>query len=224
MSQDYEGTGKADPTVYRPSSSTFSKLPASGPQQNIQFGAGNLDVAAAGPLLYRLSALRSPYATTDGYPASALKGVGTGQGQAVGPGMTLRALAIAPPIPLPAPSTPPAVPSPSIPIGEPTSGIPAASVSALAPAPAPTVAVIVGSATPTVSIPSDVPSGPALVGHRRPAGHHARPRGKPAPSSHLAVEVKAHHPVPAPTADQHHAAVAAAIRHVGPIRKGRRDA
>jgi hypothetical protein len=68
VSEDYQGNGKADPTVYRPSTSTFFLInSATGVQQNIQFGTPGGSVAAAGPILYRLSALQGSYASTDGY-------------------------------------------------------------------------------------------------------------------------------------------------------------
>ena len=69
-SEDYNGDGKIDFTVYRPSSSTYFMInSATGIQQNTQFGTPGVSIAAAGPLLYRLSALQGSYATGDGYPA-----------------------------------------------------------------------------------------------------------------------------------------------------------
>ena len=65
---DYDGNGHIDATVYRPTNSTYYVLHSSTAiQENIQFGTvGN--VAAAGPLLYRLSALTGQFQTKDGYP------------------------------------------------------------------------------------------------------------------------------------------------------------
>jgi subtilisin-like proprotein convertase family protein len=245
-SADYEGTGKASPTAFRPSNSTFFEVPTNNtPQQIIQFGQPGLDVAAAGPLLYRLSALSGPYTSSDGYPPSSTGGGGGGSVTASsysGPGATGRAVSPAGSSSLDASSTsgsdPAALvasstialampgpvataPAAAVPIAAPTGWVPPALTPASVGAPA--SRRIVGTVVPGAGVAH---AASRLGTH----GSHARKPSAPARAAHHApatprspkVRPAAHQTRHATVADPHQAVVAAALKDLGPIKKGRR--
>jgi subtilisin-like proprotein convertase family protein len=243
VSEDYEGTGKASPTVFRPSTATFYEIQSTnGIQRNFQFGQGGVSVAAAGPLLYRLSALFGPFASTGGYGISAsaitagsgvhadaiastattttttTTGGGTSQAQ---PGPSMIALAMPTTVVTGAPAA-------SIPV--PTVSSPAVTTQTTSPAVVPQASlplVTVGASTPRTAVKAHVAS--KAVAHPAPvkkASHTSKPAHQAAaPARPLKVETSTHQAPPKsnPHPDQHHAAVAAALVHLGPIRKGRND-
>ena len=196
-SEDYDGNGKVDPTAYRPSNSTFYIIHSSnGLQSNVQFGQPGVVIASAGPLLYRLTALKGAYASNGGYPKPEGGGVGTAAFTAAG---TLHAQSIAS-ASNSSTSSPSAVPSLvalasplvlSTPAQVPTS--PPTSTAALPPATstpqAPKSPVIVGASTPKAFIPVVAPSrsGAAVEAHHVSKAAKAKTPAKP-----LVVDSKPH--------------------------------
>ena len=215
-SQDYEGNGKADPTVYRPSNSTFSLIHSStNIQENIQFGAPNSFIAAGGPLLYRLTALKAPYASNGGYGLSNTGGGGGGSAAIGLPGNGgVHALSVTPPSTGGVASASAFSPlSTMIAIASPIAVSPTTPAKAATPAPAAAsspigLAVTVGASTPSASVAT------ATLSRSSSIKGHALKSSKGSHLGSTMAEVKAHaaHPsMPAAgsAAKVHHAAAQA---------------
>ena len=216
---DYDGNGRIDPTVYRPTNSTFYVLQSStGIQENIQFG-GVGNVAAAGPLLYRLSALTGQFQTKDGYPqngntsygpptgglsADAFEGGITAGGGGGSAGSTVSIVT-------------PSVASPSILQASPP---PVASTAYYASA-SPKASIVLGAKTPKVTVAGVHPAkahAAAKPKARPKVAVKAGPAKSEATRPH-AAPANPHQPRPSKAEDD---AVASAIRHIGSIKKGER--
>ncbi len=247
VSEDYQGTGKADPTVYRPSTSTFFAIQNSGAQVNTQYGYPGLDVAAAGPLIYRLSALRSGYTSSDGYPAygggAAPGGAASGihidaitAGQGGGStGLSARALTTsiqATAVNIPTTAAAPAVAAVAAQATTPTA-TPAVAISTVslpvAQVAAKSSAVLVGSKTPRSSAAAHAAKRPATVevskAHAKAAPAHATPAAKahatPAKSKAVEASTARAKAASASHSAEHHAAIAAALQHLAALKKGK---
>ncbi len=245
VSEDYQGTGKADPTVYRPSTSTFFAIQNGGGQQNTQFGYPGVDVAAAGPLIYRLTALKGQYSSTDGYPVfSRTGGGGTtagihidaitagpsgGSNGSAAQGLTTAIQATAINIPATPVAAAPAPATPAVAIPTPADAVVTAPrpVAQAATIKAP---VVVGSKTPKVSVTAPAikrsPGVEPAKAHARAAQHQAPATARPAAKARATSAPAAHAgtpTTPAASSAQHHAAIAAALQHLGSLKKGREN-
>ncbi len=240
-SQDYDSNGRIDPTVFRPGNSTFYVLhSSSGVQEAIQFGIPGVDMAAAGPLLYRLSALRGVYATGDGYPVRSGNtsygppsnlfgggqvitgggGGGNSGGQAIVPNVATTAPIVGAPVGMPptvsAQALNPAATTTMATTTTPPAAVPVATTG-------PKSQVVVGAKTPRVNTVADVASkaGTTTVGPRRPTAKATKATVKVVAKSPTPVTGVGHpaRPKPTPSRPDH---VAAALRNLGSIKKGQR--
>ena len=203
VSQDYDGTGLANPTVYRPSNSTFYMIHATtGLQSTIQFQPfastlPNQFIAAGGPILYRLQALLGAYASNGGYGGAS----GSGGGNAIVPGApSLHSAAIAAPSATATTATAPAATplTTTVTVAMPIATAPTPTTSApttLVLSSTPSIPVIVGVTTPTAS--SAVVVGPKTTSthfnpSRKATRHSAEAAAHVAPTKPSAAKPKAH--------------------------------